>query len=310
LRERADIGWRWDWSSEDPWRPLQAEDDVKQAYVVCLTPEVAAYDPQVGLRLGEAGTAESPWREPPKRPGYPYGPLRKEDWATHARGVARESERRLREEGINGGQLEHGLRGRYGLSAEDMVRAAEAAGLLHDVGKLQVGWQAWAEAAQKSRNPTYTHDGALAHTDFNWDDPEDRRREHEITQRRPPHAASSGYFGSAMAARLFQATPDATRRTQIASACLAAVVAHHGGWWPQRFETPGLWSGWQHALELAFGWSPEAAAFRMLTHENVGLLLDVTTSPDNLIEHWPLVAFLTRTLRLSDQRATAEGAHE
>jgi hypothetical protein len=35
-------------------------------------------------------------------------------------------------------------------------------------------------------------------------------------------------------------------------------------------------------------------------------LLRVVVGPDVIEETWPLVAYLTRTLRLSDQRATAE----
>jgi hypothetical protein len=45
--------------------------------------------------------------------------------------------------------------------------------------------------------------------------------------------------------------------------------------------------------------------------DKAGLLhrvLDVTTGPDTIEEWWPIVAYLMRTLRLSDQRATAEGS--
>jgi hypothetical protein len=50
---------------------------------------------------------------------------------------------------------------------------------------------------------------------------------------------------------------------------------------------------------------------RTLRRHRVGDLLNLAVGPDEIEDGWPLVAYLTRTLRLSDQRATAEaGCHE
>jgi hypothetical protein len=74
---------------------------------------------------------------------------------------------------------------------------------------------------------------------------------------------------------------------------------------------PELDPGWEIAVSQAFGWVPDGKGLASLREHGVEKLLDATTGAEGLAEYWPLVAYLTRTLRLSDQRATAEGAsHE
>jgi hypothetical protein len=106
---------------------------------------------------------------------------------------------------------------------------------------------------------------------------------------------------------------DAERHAAIASATLAAVLSHHGGWLHAPLHVQPL-------VEEAIGTFASAAGRRpddrrlgvlMAYGDKAGLLhrvLDVTTGPDTIEEWWPIVAYLMRTLRLSDQRATAEGS--
>jgi hypothetical protein len=184
--------------------------------------------------------------------------------------------------------------------------------LLHDLGKLQESWQRWAEAAQRAQSLTYRHVTPLAHTDFNPDSWEDRERERRLDVRRPAHAPASAYYGRAFLIRLLAGVP-ASRIAYVASASTAAILAHHGGWWPRDLESnpPKLWFGWEAALVQALGWSLDARTMGDLQKYPVDKFLGATTGADNLAEWWPLVAYLTRTLRLADQRATAERAcHE
>ncbi len=306
----ADVGWFWDWSDEEPWKPLRTTADLRNTYVVCLRPAVAAYDGEVGLRLGVAGSCESPPRKEPKRPGH--APLRAESWTDHARRVADEAKRRLEKERWKRGLLRAGFESRYGLTPDAVLEAVLACALLHDLGKLQEGWQRWAEAAQQAKDPTYRHSNALAHTDFNPEDQEDRDRERHLGVRRPPHAPASAYYGRAFLARLLPAVPD-DHRAYVASACTAAVLAHHGGWWSRDVDLnpPKLWRGWEAVVSKTLGWVPDQSALAGLRGYSVEKMLAITTSADHLAESWPLVGYLIRTLRLSDQRATAEGAsHE
>lgn len=307
---KQNIGWYWDGSDEEPWKLLQTRGDLSKTYVVCLQPTVAAYDSDIGLRLSVAGDQESPERVEPKRPGY--APLRAESWTAHARAVAAEAQKRLAKEHWQTGLLGSGFERRYGLRAEAIAAAARACALLHDLGKLQDNWQRWAEAAQRSRDTNYQHRVPLAHTDFDPESTEDRARERSLSIRRPAHAPASAYYGRVALVGLLTSVPD-NQRAYVASACTAAILSHHGGWWPTDLEQnpPKLWPEWEDALAQALGWSPDGKELTNLRKYRVENLLKATTGADSLAEWWPLVAYLTRTLRLSDQRATAERAcHE
>ncbi|MEW5814803.1 MAG: CRISPR-associated helicase Cas3' [Spirochaetota bacterium] len=308
--EVQNIGWFWDGTDEEPWKPLENPSDFKNTYVVCLRPAVASYDTDMGLRLGVSGIQESPDRTEPNRPGY--APLRAEPWSDHARRVAEEAQKRLEREEWRNGLLEKGFKERYGLSSDAISEAARASALLHDLGKLQENWQRWAEAAQQSRDPSYQHKVPLAHTDFDPEKAEDRKREHSLGIQRPSHAPASAYYARVFLVRLLPSVPD-DQRAYVASACTATILTHHGGWWVTDLELqpPKLWPGWKAAVTQTLGWEPDQEMLNILRNYEVGKLLNATTSAENLSEWWPLVSYLIRTLRLSDQRSTAEGAlHE
>ncbi len=300
-----DLGWYWDGADEEPWKPLSGPADVNRTYVVCLRPAVAAYDEQVGLRLGITGSQESPDRQEPPRPGY--APYRAEPWADHARRVAKEALGRLERDGWPSSMHAVGFARRYGLPPEAIVEAVRACGLLHDLGKLQEPWQRWAEAAQRSRQNGYEHRVPLAHTDFDPESEADKQRELSLGLRRPAHAPASAYYGRAFLPRLLQLVPEG-QRAYVASACAAAVLTHHGGWWPADFELnpPPLCAAWESAWMQAAGYSADKRGIATLRKYKVDKFLKATTDADNLSHWWPVVAYLTRTLRLSDQRATAE----
>lgn len=130
--------------------------------------------------------------------------------------------------------------------------------------------------------------------------------------RRPAHAPASAYYGRLFIAAMLDSVP-ASRRAFVASACLAAILAHHGGWWRQELEGDmgSFWRDWSVAVEAVVGPVGGGEHFDALRRHPLENLLRVATGPDHLEEWWPIVAYFTRTLRLSDQRATAEaGCHE
>lgn len=312
LRDHPEgIGWVWDASDDAAWKPLESGEDLKVTYAVCLRPAVAAYDSTIGLRLGVVGTEESPPREVPPRPGY--SALRCEPWSKHAIGVAREATRRLESEGGIRGLLWIGLQRRYGLDPNAVAEAVRACAFLHDLGKLQDSWQRWAEAVQRARDAKYQHIAPLAHTDFDPENPKDRERERASGLRRPPHAAASAYYGTAFLAKLLPSVP-AGNLEQVASACAAAILSHHGGWLPEQIDLgiSKLCVDWEAPICETLGWVPQKTVLASLeTHTDkrgaAEELLAITSRLECLQGWWPLVAFLSRTLRLSDQRATAEG---
>ncbi len=316
LRDRPEgVGWVWDVSDDAAWKPLQSGEDLKATYVVCLRPTVAAYDSEIGLRLGAVGTEESPPREEPPRPGY--SPLRCESWSKHATGVAREATRRLESEGCNRGLLRIGLYQRYGLDPKAIAEAVRTCALLHDLGKLQDSWQRWAEAAQKARDAGYQHRTPLAHTDFDPENPDDRDREGALSIRRPPHAVASAYYGVSLVVMMLAPHIARDVRDGLTSACVAAILSHHGGWLPspqrvgQDLGVSKLCQGSREVLAESVGQDLNPSVLGKLESQDdrrrfMERWLEPTTAPDNLSTWWPVVAYLTRTLRLSDQRATSE----
>lgn len=314
LPPQSPIGWYWDSGEAEPWKPLTNRDQLRQTYTVALRPQFAAYDPEVGMRLAQSGDQQSPGRTEPPRPGY--APLKEERWVNHAQMVAQEAEARLQRDGFRDGAIQHGFQDLYGLSEEHLNIAVRACGLLHDLGKLQGQWQQWAKAWQTHRDPQYNFTAPLAHTDFNPDGEEDRLRQGALNIRRPPHAAASAYYSCAMLENALNGIPQELV-SEVASACAAAIIAHHGAFIPQRagmdLGMRPLLRGWEQMLVESARVHPNLRIARHLKREpdRRGYLkqfLDLTTGPDNLQRWWPLVSYLTRTLRLSDQRATSEWA--
>jgi CRISPR-associated endonuclease Cas3-HD len=314
--EQSPRAWTWSFGDADPgvlphWEPLETDAQLRRAFVVCVSPAVASYSKEAGLEIGTSGDEESPERALPPKRGYK--PLHRESWAKHARAVAQAAERRTIEQDGVPGFLGNGLEARFGLTAAEVQRAAYASGVLHDLGKLQVSWQRWAEAWQKKKEAGYEHLEGLAHTDFDPDNFEDRAANRGFQPRRPPHAAASALVACGLLAQELRVAPE--REGLLASAVLASVLAHHGGWLPHAPDMgiDPLWARWQPDLAAAHIEHTSAALIDELYRQKnrsgiVGELLDVTTTLDTLRDAWPLVSYLMRTLRLADQRATAEGS--
>jgi CRISPR-associated endonuclease/helicase Cas3 len=314
LSQQSPIGWYWDGDELQPWKPLTDRGALTRTYAVALRPQFAGYDREVGLRLAQAGNQRSPARREPPRPGY--APLKEESWVNHARMVASVAEARLGRDGFPNGVISHGFQKTYGLTPEHLRAAARACGLLHDLGKLQSRWQQWAGAWQSSRNPDYEFSAPLAHTDFNPDSEADRLRQRSLDVRRPSHAAASAYYSCSLLASALDGIPEELLG-EIASACVATIIAHHGAFIPK---TPNIDLGilalsndWEQIVAECAGCTPNREIVGCLLSERdrrgyLEQFLEMTTGRGNLERWWPLVSYLTRTLRLSDQRATSEWA--
>jgi CRISPR-associated endonuclease/helicase Cas3 len=311
-----ELGWFWDSTRDEPtWRALRTRGDLRLTYALCLRAEFAQYTEEVGLIVGVSGNKESPPREPARRPGY--APLHEEAWVHHARCVAAETERRMDRECRADGFLAARLSARYMLSGSAVLDATRACALLHDLGKLQEEWQRWAEAAMRAKDTSYKYIAPLAHTDFNSDNLQDRERERQVSKitPRPAHAPASAYYGQAPIVEMLSTAPPLLLRP-LAAACLSAILAHHGGWLPPPEKT-GIGMGirkldctWIASLaDLGLsGLKPEVNSLTIESNKyrRMQELLNCVVHQKNMATFWPLIAYLTRVLRLSDQRATSE----
>lgn len=309
LRDDASIGWYWDLKADDPiWQPLATRQELRDAYIVALPPEIARYTPDEGLRLGDSGAVTSPPRDPPRRRGH--RPLRWEPWGAHTLGVVDAAERRWSEDGGADGLMALGATRRFGLPAEALGEAGRVCSLIHDLGKLQERWQAWAEAYQRDRDSSWQHT-PLAHTDYDPSKIEDRARDRRIRPTRGPHAAQSAWMALPLLADLLSSIPHSARAV-VASACLAAVTSHHGSWVPPlggELQIDEPVAGWEQVVAETLGVEPAKVRLAPGPDRRGRLAkgLDGTMHATNLESCWALTAYLTRLLRLSDQRATAEG---
>lgn len=313
LFEAADrvVAWRWTPADEVEWTPLRQAGDLGRAFAVCLHPAVASYSSTTGLRLGQPGTFVSPPRTRPGQRGR--RPLRSESWARHAREVGAEAARLAAQAGA---VLREGLAEEpWGLTKTQFDSAARTVGLIHDVGKLQAGWQDWAERAQRSLDAAYVHRTPLAHTDFDPNDRLDREREWQLRKEapRPPHAAASAFYAARAAVALLREAGEPPS-PELLAACLCAVLGHHGAGLEQRppddLRLQPLVAAAGAALREAAGDDspsldlnppPSNRSARATLHE----LIDPAAGDDAWPGWWPFAAWLTRVLRLADQRATA-----
>ncbi|MCC7367682.1 MAG: CRISPR-associated helicase Cas3' [Chloroflexi bacterium] len=308
--EHRPVGWRWVPDNVEEWVLLEDPGDLDRAFAVCLHPGVTAYSRTAGLRLGQVGDGESPVRRPrgkdARRPYY------REPWARHAREVGQEAAALV---AASGTVLLEGLRDeRWQIDLAQLTVAARTVGLLHDVGKLQQPWQAWAKRAQRELNSKYVHVEPLAHTDFDREKSEDRAREQKVNAqgRRGPHAAASAWYSASVVVRLLREAPAPVSR-QLRAACLAAILGHHGGWIPSTgSEIPALKplvKEADEALAEATGRQDlpalDGPSGTLTARHRLQRLLDPATRADVWTDWWPIVAYLTRILRLADQRATS-----
>jgi CRISPR-associated endonuclease Cas3-HD len=230
LESGRPIGWYWDSDAPTPWQPLLTPAELAMTYAVCLHPDFAGYSSELGLYPGQAGSS-SPPRTPPPRPGY--AALKEELWINHAQLVAAEAEERLVRDGVPAGLLAAGCLARYRIAPGQLRLLARLCGLLHDLGKLQRGWQTWAKSYQEQKYPDYKMPGALAHTDFNYDNAADRERGRSLGVSRPAHACASAFVCLAVLEKALNDIP-ADIRPDVASACVAAIISHHGAFLPKQ----------------------------------------------------------------------------
>lgn len=201
------------------WKNITDHSLLKSTRLVVVNPVLAGYDPNEGFLPHRGGTpfvsalpetaVEQTW----ERFSYCL-----EAYEEHIQRVLNAFERVILPE------FEYpalSLEKAANWQAGSMPEAAWLVCLLHDVGKLSEGWQAWARAHQQAIGKPVSALFAAAHTDTDYKNLDLQAVAKEVTRRNPkPHHAAEGAM--AVTPILFKVLPK-----ELAQAALSAITRHH-----------------------------------------------------------------------------------
>lgn len=220
---------------EYKWTEVRDKSLLEGALAVMVNPKVAAYDTEMGFRWLE--TSDYAWEDATReRAGCqqprPHSVYQRETYAEHIAGLYRayaqgyysttdeKQYRPLRDEiAYAATRIERS----WGLPAEQIERAVRWIIATHDVGKLGVDWQEWTHTWQQQVGTSIPDDYMAAHTDYDGDDPEQRKLQSKM-DRRPNHAAESA---RAMIDLFWAVSGAAPTERSLYDAMMTAVTRHH-----------------------------------------------------------------------------------
>jgi len=296
------------------WEPVTTSAQIRSSLILALSPDVATYDPELGLVLRD-GRLAVPWPQVrfrservnsryQKRQSYKY---EQESYAEHIVGLfnAYQESRLHVETAYIARQLEQALQLKGG-AIDQAIRLAIAC---HDIGKLSVDWQRWAQAWQSLLVQTYPQHEEIyrsqkfpfAHTNHEGHIHRELERTFKIP--RPNHACESAY----LAIPLIEAILGDER---LARATIAAIARHHSPKSQNYGQTQLIPNARTYVQEMlkhvAYGqhWTYDIELLDEVIDDADMLSADEMTLPRREIEAemW-LYFIIVRALRLADHRS-------
>jgi len=296
------------------YRVKAVKQDATEAFgasLVIVHPDFATYTPDEGFIPNRGGIYCMPLTNGTKaeKTSASYGDgYRKETYEEHIRLVYQAFEEQW-EDVAWGAQA---MESKYGWRAGSIRRATELAVLLHDVGKLSVGWQTWAHNYQQA---LYDSDGdyqykpdaaeAYAHTDYDFKN-ETHRRIQQSLKKRPWHSVEGALAVVAVIDTEFEET-----ETPLFQAVYSAIARHHA----PTSDSHGGFKLHKDAIRHIQATLPEA-----FQHLELDLLLGLDSevnkheiASDDIARPEEVKAFLVyclmvRALRHADQEGTRRGS--
>ncbi|HIE39189.1 MAG TPA: DEAD/DEAH box helicase [Anaerolineae bacterium] len=291
------------------WPVVSSEELLSLSVLFAVHPALVAYDTDVGFRFildDETQPDESGWYRTPPAPAR--GTRREQDYSyqlesftDHVRKMLIVYRRELAEPVTYAAvRLEEHL----GLPTGSVDRAIRLAIALHDVGKLQVRWQKWAQVYQEA-----TGEGVpgfpLAHT--HWEPelyPIHRQAKEEANRavKKPPHAGE----GAVAVAKLVHR---AVGGSEVLRRAVLTAIAHHHS--PQaksfdegyRLKEPTAQVAVAEALALAGIEEGEQLAAALLTKAPATSLEQLVLQLDNSLYWYILYFLIVRAVRLADGKS-------
>lgn len=195
-------------------------------YLVVLNPALVQYSTELGLVL-EPGAVPSSGSPPAKKKSgrEEYGPIRRESYAEHIAGLYKVYLRDHREQTA---AARRRLEQRFALSKGALDRAIRLMFAVHDLGKLDQTWQAWAHrwqacVAELRQQPELAFQPSYmaAHTDYDSQNERERGAQNTIRPPRPNHAAESARAGRDLVAAV------SAGHDSLYLALMSAITCHH-----------------------------------------------------------------------------------
>jgi len=218
------------------WIDIWDKKDLEGALFVAVNPRLARYSPQTGFQLGVEGDPD--WRSPirqRRRKERAFAPYRRETFQEHVERMMAVYEfpfydrREDRECLPLGEELAYAARRMekvYDWPSGTLNSLARLVITLHDVGKLDRAWQAWAHRWQeevgklRGKDMSIPDDYMAAHTDYDGQDEEEKALSRKLRRLRPNHAAESAQAVEDLVWEL-------TRREELLRATMTVIARHH-----------------------------------------------------------------------------------
>jgi CRISPR-associated endonuclease/helicase Cas3 len=200
---------------EQVWDAIEIYDakDVGGYVALIVSPSLARYDADLGFWPHEGGDFVNP-AAPPKEHSYKAYSYHLEPYAEHAR-LVWQAHRAEWERMAHAARL---LERRAEWPEGSISRVAEALALVHDLGKLDVGWQTWVRKYQRMIGRPVS-EGLYAHTDSDAQNPQHREAA-RAAGKRPAHAVESAVAAVRLLERI-AVEPSLTK------AAFSAIARHH-----------------------------------------------------------------------------------
>lgn len=290
------------------WREIESKQDLTYTLLVVVHPYLAHYSPETGFQLGVPSQVlwASPRRER-KENVCVFPPYKRETFQEHVARMLRvytqpfydayERRMRLPLESELAYVAAH-LEAQQGWEPGTLDRLARLVIALHDVGKLDRQWQAWAHrwqravSAVREEDLTISNTYLAAHTDYNGEDEAEKLLNRKLGRTRPNHAVES-----AQAAE--NVIWDAVGREPLVRAALSAIARHHSA------GARGNYGAFEASPEAEGALADVLGEFdpaHIKWQFPAGTLASKLMRPDNDVELL-VYLLLVRILRLADQRS-------
>ena len=206
------------------WWNVESPDDLKGAFLLAVHPRLAAYDAELGFRLAQPsdGGYQSQPIARPKPPRPDYGAYRLECYHEHIAAMRRVFsqgpwERRF-------GWLAARLARQLGVEETLLWRALDLVLALHDVGKLQEDWQAWAWDYQRRIGHPLPEDHCLVAHTYSDGSEAHKQAARKARPRKPNHAGEGAHASVPVLFRGLEGDEGLVR------AAVTAIARHHSPW--------------------------------------------------------------------------------